>query len=168
MIYGAIYGAIVDPYSKEALKHAKLIYEEIRHRNTDVKNVALNTGYSETQVSKVKSYLFIDKHDLEDGYRRFDENFEIGQSWIRLTSGEYAYHDLILLKHEIMEMEFIELGLSQRKAHDLVNPYANYAELSKEFYKKLSNGEKIPDIVRKERIKYGYGKNEKYRSFRER
>lgn len=168
MNYGAIYGAITNPYSKEALRHAKVIYEEIRHRTTDIKSIAFNTGYSETQVAKVKNYLFTDKHYLEDGYRRFDENFEIGQSWTRLTTGEFAYHDLILLKHEIMEMEFIELGLSQREAHAIINPYANYTKLSKEFYARLSNGEKIPDIVREEREKYDYGKDEEYRSSRER
>ena len=40
LISGGISGAITDIYSEEALHHAELYYEEIRHMTTDVEKIA--------------------------------------------------------------------------------------------------------------------------------
>ena len=79
--YNKISGAIIDVYSKKADKHATLYYEEIRHRTTDASKIAKNTGYDEQFIQEIKNYLFMDKHNLQSGYKRFDPDFMIAQSW---------------------------------------------------------------------------------------
>ena len=52
---GGISGAIADPLSPEALEHAILYYEEIRHRTEDIGKIAKFTGYTPEQILKVKN-----------------------------------------------------------------------------------------------------------------
>ena len=82
---GGIAGAITDPLSPRALAHAKMYYEEIRSIHSDVQKIAENTGFTKHQIMLVRNYLFVDEHELEDGIRRFDESFEIAESWRRLA-----------------------------------------------------------------------------------
>lgn len=137
----AIYGAITDLSSEDAEKHAKLYYEEIRHMTTDVQKISENTGFSFEQILHIKQFLFLEKHKLGDSEepRLFDECFEIAQSWQRLLSGkEYILpHDIMLLNHELLEMEYICKGLSQEEAHMLTNKRFNYTEASDAYYQNL-------------------------------
>mgnify|MGYP005764885169 CR=1 FL=1 len=61
----------------------------------------------------------------------------MAQSWQRLISGTPEPHDLTLLKHEIMEEELMDAGLSQSEAHDITNQTYNYSGESDEFYAKI-------------------------------
>ena len=58
LISGGISGAITDIESEEALEHAEKYYGFIRKSNTDIENIAKNTGYSYVQIMVIKNYLF--------------------------------------------------------------------------------------------------------------
>lgn len=140
---GAIYGAITDVNSERARNHAMMYYEEIRHRKDDVDKIAQNTEFTHEQVLRVKSYLFLEKHILQENEepKYFDPCFEIAESWRRLASNknEIKPHDLILIKHEIMEQTLILTeGMSQEEAHNKTNQKYNYTEASDNYYYELS------------------------------
>lgn len=46
-------------------------------------------------------------------------------------------HDVILLQHELLEMDFICKGFSQSEAHNFANRKYNYAEHSDVYYQGL-------------------------------
>lgn len=153
IISGGISGAITDPYSDAAEKHAKIYYDEIRHFTTDVERIAKNTGYSYDQIALIKTYLFLMEHTLESGRKRFDPCFEIAESWQRLAFDPQNIkpHDLTLLRHEIKEMEILNTvkGISQSDAHTLATKEFNYQEESKEYYKSLGYDTKDHSISNK-------------------
>lgn len=133
-ISGAITGA-VDPESERGLEHAERYYNEIRHRKDDVVSISRNTGIPEDVILKVKNYLFYDKQVLSDGtVRRFDADCYIAHSWQRLTEGKAIEADLLLLRHEIMELSLVNQGYSQSEAHDITNRSYNYTKAIKEYY----------------------------------
>lgn len=137
-----ISGAISDEHSQEARKHAKLYYNEIRSQTTDVARIAANTGYEESIIKEIKEYLFIDKHHLIDGYRRFDPDFAIAQSWQRLAQNDIKKHDLTLLKHEVHERRLIARGMTQDEAHKETSKLYNYKKEAGEYYAKLKKRKK--------------------------
>lgn len=139
LISGGISGAITDPFSDEALSHARKYYEFIRRNHSDVARIVKNTGYPSETIQAIKNYLFIDKHQLFGGFRVFDPCFEIAESWKRL-SFDFKYvkpHDFTLIKHEIEEMHLLQNGYSQKDAHNLAEKKYNYQQESREFYEHL-------------------------------
>lgn len=138
----SIFGAITDTGSEEAMRHAELYYKEIRSFTTDVKKISQNTEFTYEQILLVKNYLFMDKHVLENGCepKYFDACFEIAESWQRLAgmSSEIQPHDIVLIRHELMEMELVGKGYSQEDAHDMTNKLYNYGEASDAYYYELS------------------------------
>lgn len=140
-ISGGISGAISDPLSPEALKHAIKYYEEIRHRTDDIMKIANYTGYTPEQILKVKNYLFTETHILSTGIKRFDPSFEIAESWQRLADmQEYVQpHDELLIPHELMEMDLVTKGISQAKAHTETCLQYDYPKATNEFYHRLQN-----------------------------
>lgn len=131
---------ITDPDSIEAIEWAENYYEEIRHKSTDYKKIAKRTGFQEKDILAVKNYLFNDSSlfdKLTGKYERFDADAAIAQSWQRLAEGkEIEPHDLILIKHELLEMDLKKNNpqLSHREAHDLAEEEYNYAKESNEYY----------------------------------
>ena len=152
LVSGGISGAITDPYSKEALKHAELYYQEIRSFSTDVDKIARNTGLSYDQVMLIKNYLFVDEHYLEGEIRRFDANFEIAESWRRLAFDpkNIQPHDILLLQHEMHEYKLILQGYSQTDAHNKTNQFYNYTKASKEFYNVLRHSKSCGKLEERE------------------
>ena len=138
-ISGAITGGITDPQSARAMKHAVLYYEEIRKNHSDVEKIAKNTGFTYDQVLLVKNYLFMDAHDLGGSIQRFDESFEIAESWRRMafSPADIQNHDITLLNHELMEMRLVNEGLTQDEAHIITSRKFNYAEESFAYYRNL-------------------------------
>ncbi|MBQ9119248.1 MAG: hypothetical protein IJY09_04205 [Lachnospiraceae bacterium] len=136
------FGAITNTGSEEAIKHAEMYYREIRSFTTDVQRISNNTEFSYEQILLVKNYLFMDKHVLEKGTepRYFDACFEIAESWQRLAgmASEIQPHDIVLIKHELMEMELVAKGYSQEDAHIITNKLYNYTEDSDAYYYELS------------------------------
>lgn len=122
-IAGADSGALNDendPYMTKREAHAKSYYEEVRNRNedTEVSAVAENSGIERSKVLEAYRHVFIDEHELDDGVRRFDPNYDMAQSWQRLRSGKgIKKHDLTLIMHESTEAEFMSQGMSYNDAH---------------------------------------------------
>ena len=137
---GGISGAIIDVYSKEALKHAELYYEEIRKMNTDVIKISKNTNFSLIQIQLVKDYLFMNEHNLGKEYKRFDPSFAIAESWKRLAFDKQniQQHDITLIKHELKEISLVAAGVPQDKAHEVASDIYNYSSESTAYYKKLN------------------------------
>lgn len=143
-ISGGISGAITDPNSVEAIRHANIAYGAIRKSNTDIEKIAQNTGYNKDQISLIKNYLFVNEHDLEGKRKQFDPDFFIAQSWHRLAyePDNIKEHDLMLLKHELNEMYLITQGYSQKEAHDITNQNGfNYQKLCDEYYNILEENQ---------------------------
>lgn len=138
IISGGITGAL-DPNSKEANAHAKLYYEEIRNRTTDVAAISKNTGIDEESIKAVKNYVFYDTHDLGDrGIRRFDESYDMAQSWNRLIDGKQEKHDITLIYHELYEKELVDKGMSQDMAHIKATKKHNYIREVEEYNDKIA------------------------------
>ncbi len=135
MNLGAISGAL-NPFSKDARKHAAQYYESVRHMNTDVARISENTGISEAEIAKIKKHVFLEKHDLGgDEPEYFYPNYEMAQSWQRLIDGKNIQkHDVTLLRHEAMERELMDKGYSQAEAHRLAEEKYNYSKESDEYY----------------------------------
>ena len=150
-ISGGISGAITDPDSDKAKKHAELFYEEIRKRTYDCEQIALNTGYDVALIKQIKNYLFYDCHLLENNeIKRFDPNFYIAQSWNRLSSKNKNVidsHDLFLIKHELYESQLLQSGkLNQHDAHIQASKIFDYTFESDLYYEHLRILEKFNKV----------------------
>ena len=131
-------GRITNTYSPAARAHAERYYGLVREMKTDVARIAQNTGYSEETIQRIKNFVFLEEHDLGDPEpRRFDPSFPMAQSWQRLINGTPEPHDLTLLKHEILEKELMDSGMSQDDAHIEASKKYNYAKESDDYYAAL-------------------------------
>ena len=140
---GGISGAL-NPYSKRAEGHAVRYYESVRHMTTDVARIASNTGYSTNERQRIKNFIFMEKHDLGRGkLEDFDASYEMAQSWQRLIDGKnIQQHDLILLKHEIMENKLVDLGIPQSEAHIMTSKEYNYSREARKYYDTIEKHKK--------------------------
>lgn len=111
-----ISGAL-NPLSPKADEHATRYYESVRHMKTDTEKISKSTGISKDKLDKIKNHVFIAEHNLIDGVRRFDPDYEMAQSWQRLIDGNIKEQDMVLLKHEYAELRYMEKGLTQNEAH---------------------------------------------------
>lgn len=131
---GAVYGAWNDDndeYYTERGRHAKMYYEQVRNRNKEmqVNRVARNSGFLPSDVEKIYNHIFINEHDLEQGRQRFDPNYDMAESWRRLTEvggKNVQKHDLVMLHHELMELNLMAKGMSYDDAHEKTNEIYNY------------------------------------------
>lgn len=135
----AVSGArITDTDSRAARTHADRYYGLVRSMSTDVARIAKNTGYPESVIQRIKNFIFVEEHDLGGPVpERFAPSFSMAQSWQRLISGNPKPHDLTLLRHELMEKELMDAGMSQDDAHIETSKVYNYAKESDEYYAAL-------------------------------
>ena len=133
---------ITDLNSAEADEFAEMYYEEIRHFSTDSKKIADNLGKEESDIRKIKAYLFEDDSliDPDTGEsRQFDPDCAIAQSWQRLMNGkDIKLHDKTLIEHELLEMKIKQEnpGIDHVKAHELASEKYNYPKEALEYYGK--------------------------------
>lgn len=135
-ICGAICGAIIDEFSDEAERHAYMYYQEIREMSTDIQRIAKFTGIDEKIIAEIKNYVFMEYHELETGYRRFDPCFSMVVSWQRLLLGKGLSHDITLLKHEYEELNLVKQGLTCSQVHELAQKKYDYNKEVKEYHAK--------------------------------
>jgi hypothetical protein len=98
----------------------------------DVEAIAKNTNLNIEDVKNIKEHLFLAKHDLgDDGeLSYFHPDYEIAQSWQRLIDGRSIEpQDITLLKHELLEREYMLQGFDQNSAHRKAEEKYNYAKL---------------------------------------
>lgn len=118
----------LNPLSSKAEEHATQYYESVRHMKTDTEKISKATGISKDKLDKIKKHVFIAEHNLIDGKRRFDPDYEMAQSWQRLIDGNIKEQDMILLKHEYAELRYMEKGLTQNEAHIKASHRYNFAK----------------------------------------
>lgn len=134
---------ITDLNSTEADEFAEMYYEEIRHFSTDSKKIADNLGKEESDIRKIKAYLFEDDSliDQDTGEsRQFDPDCAIAQSWQRLMTGkDIKPHDKTLIEHELLEMKIKQENpsIDHVKAHELASEKYNYPKEALEYYGNL-------------------------------
>ena len=145
MISGA---RITDIFSEEAENFAEMYYKEVRSFSTDAKKIAENLGKEESDIVKIKAYLFEDESlfdpDLKT-YRRFDPDCAIAQSWQRLMTGkDIKQHDRTLIEHELLEMKIKRENpdMEHGKAHELANEKFDYPKEALEYYGYLEKHKK--------------------------
>lgn len=136
---GVVSGAL-DPDSVRAQQHADRYYESVRHMTGDVDRIAKNTGISKEEISEIKNFVFMQKHDLGNGVLEyFAPNYAMAESWQRLIDGKSIQkHDITLLRHEHMERSLMRQGFTQEKAHRLTEQRFNYKKESEEYYAEIS------------------------------
>lgn len=134
---------ITDLNSAEADEFAEMYYEEIRHFSTDSKKIADNLGKEESDIRKIKAYLFEDDSliDQDTGEsRQFDPDCAIAQSWQRLMTGkDIKPHDKTLIEHELLEMKIKQENpsIDHVKEHELASEKYNYPKEALEYYGNL-------------------------------
>lgn len=145
MVSGA---RITDIFSKEADEFAEMYYKEIRSFSTDAKKIAGNLNKKESDIRKIKSYLFEDKSllDTDTGeWRWFDPDCAIAQSWQRLMIGkDIKPHDKTLIEHELLEMKIKKENpnMEHWKAHEIASEKYDYPKEATEYYGNLEKHKK--------------------------
>lgn len=109
-------------------RHGERMYEEIRHRSTDVKRISECTPFKEKAVEEIKQHMFFKEHRFSNGtIRRFDPDFDQAQAWDRLTKGKGTATDIEMLKHEYVELTQMRIhGYDYETAHDIANSKHNW------------------------------------------
>lgn len=128
---------ILNPYSKAGDDFAKSYYLAVKSFKNDVKNIAKNTGYTESDIEKIKKYLFYTPS--------FNPDCAIAHSWQRLILGkDIKEHDYLLLKHELYEMQIKKENpnIEHIKAHTIATHKYNYQKVADEYYGNLKKRNK--------------------------
>mgnify|MGYP000602591749 CR=1 FL=1 len=98
---------------------AESYYDTMRSTNDDVRAIAKSVGWTEYSIARIKQHVFLDKHILDDGIRRFDADYNMAVAWQRLVNGKFLDRDVLLLKHEYLESVVEKkYNLTYREAHD--------------------------------------------------
>jgi hypothetical protein len=134
---GAISGGR-NPFGKKAKEHAVRYYESVRKMTTDSARIAQNLDLPQEDIEAVKNFIFFEEHDLGNGImERFEPDYMMAESWQRLINGTQETHDVTLIKHEILERQLMNSGLSQEEAHIKASEQFNYAKEASEYYAKI-------------------------------
>ena len=117
-------------------KHAELYYYEIINNGKDtfVNKISKNTGLSKRFVTEVYEHVFINKHLLDSGYKKFYPSYNMSVSFQRLMQGNYNDADILLLHHEHLERALEKrYNLTNRQAH-------NYAKTKYDYFETFRKG----------------------------
>ena len=131
-----------DPDFEKRDAFAASFYQEIlgRKREYEISSVAQHSNMSVADVDKIFAHIFELEHLFEDGsIRKFDSDYDMAQSWIRLRNGKNVQeHDLILLQHELMEANIMGTGTTvpYEPVHNEVEKTYNYALALREYLEK--------------------------------
>ena len=120
-------------------KHAYLQYDAIKNRNQDLEKRKIFNNISEFESMKdftkedvdiAFNHVFNDMHELSKGRALFEPDFDMAQSWTRLSDGKNIKdHDLVLLRHERLEHDYMyKENLSYDDAHNKTNLMYNYVK----------------------------------------
>ena len=118
-------------------------YEGVRKRDPEAEIAAIvkSSGVDDDTVRTARDHVFMLKHDLEKGYAYFDPDYDIAQSWQRLTSGVGVLpHDITLIRHEAYEAALMSEGVPYSEAHDATQLVYNYAKELKEWIRGGDDG----------------------------
>ena len=126
-----------DPKFERRGRFAESYYQEVRERNRDfeISAISKNTNTPYEQVEKAFAHVFELDHLFADGsIHQFYPDYYMAQSWMRLREGKKIYpHNLILLKHELMEAEIMgaDTTIPYEPVHEYVSKTYDYVEALK-------------------------------------
>ncbi len=110
-----------DPKINELMhqeEYTKKFYTAIRKQKPT--DIAKNSGFKTEEVNAIRKHLFTQKHQLENGFNYFAEYPNIAHAWEQLERGNHTDTDILLLKHEYMELTLMkEKGYNYVEAHEL-------------------------------------------------
>ena len=117
-------------WSEKREEQAKRAYEHARNNN-DVQTVAVVANMSKDDVEKIYRYIFKDEHILSNGeVNKFDADYDMAVAWKRLSEGTPKDRDIILLKHELLEIEISKnQNILPHEAHKIANKTYNWEML---------------------------------------
>ena len=109
----------VEMYEEQARRY----YAERLIDDSDIYLISQNTGFSTSDIRKIKNHMMRDMIPFEDGIRRFDPDIDQALAWKRLIDGNNIRDtDILLLRHELEELSIMNsTGVVFEKAHPLAN-----------------------------------------------
>ena len=133
-------------FSKEHVRRQKYAftqYDEIKNsdQNLEKRKIYSNirkyksmSDFSKRDVDIAFDHVFNDIHDLENGKGLFTPDPDMAYSWTRLINDEsIREHDLILLRHERCERDYMKKGMDYHKAHVETDSKFDYAGALKKY-----------------------------------
>ncbi len=122
-----------DEYGIKRNRHAQIYYNSVRNRDKqiEISKIAKNTNLDKNTIQRVYEHIFENKYLLENGFKQFDPDFYMAQSWQRLREGKNIKKmDIIMLKHEALEHYLMnKYNLHYIEAHKLTEIKYNYSIL---------------------------------------
>lgn len=136
----------------KAEKHAYLTYDKIKNSNQELekRKIYSNIGkfkemkdFTKEDVDIAFNHVFNDIHLLKDGESLFHPEIDIAESWERLITGkDIQSHDLILLKHERLEHDYMYVrgNMDYDTAHAKTDETYNYSKALTRYLERKNNG----------------------------
>ena len=135
----------------KAEKHAYLTYDKIKNSNQELekRKIYSNIGkfkemkdFTKEDVDIAFNHVFNDIHILKDGESLFLPEVNMAESWERLITGkDIQSHDLILLKHERLEHDYMYIrgNMDYDTAHAKTDETYNYGKALTRYLKRKNN-----------------------------
>lgn len=103
----------------------RVVVVDMVHKNTQ--NYG-NTDISKKQIEEVFMHIFDTEYELADGIGLFKPNENMAYSFQRLIDmpDKIKEKEIILLKHEYAERQYMKNGMKYEQAHEKANQIANY------------------------------------------
>lgn len=136
----------------KAEKHAYLTYDKIKNSNQELekRKIYSNIGkfkemkdFTKEDVDIAFNHVFNDIHLLKDGESLFHPEIDMAESWERLITGkDIQSHDLILLKHELLEHDYMYVrgNMDYDTAHAKTDETYNYSKALTRYLERKNNG----------------------------
>ncbi|HIH7916006.1 TPA: hypothetical protein ACYSWH_000403 [Streptococcus suis] len=136
----------------KAEKHAYITYDRIKNSNQELekRKIYSNIGkfkemkdFTKEDVDIAFNHVFNDVHNLRDGQGLFHPEINMAESWNRLISGkDIQPHDLILLKHERLEHDYMYVkgSMDYDNAHAKTDETYNYGSALVKYLERKNNG----------------------------
>lgn len=135
----------------KAEKHAYLTYDKIKNSNQELekRKIYSNIGkfkemkdFTKEDVDIAFNHVFNDIHILKDGEGLFHPEVNMAESWERLITGnDIQSHDLILLKHERLEHDYMYVrgNMDYDTAHAKTDETYNYGNALTRYLERKNN-----------------------------
>ncbi|WP_261059069.1 hypothetical protein [Streptococcus mitis] len=135
----------------KAEKHAYLTYDKIKNSNQELekRKIYSNIGkfkemkdFTKEDVDIAFNHVFNDIHILKDGESLFHPEVNMAESWDRLITGkDIQSHDLILLKHERLEHDYMYVrgNMDYDTAHAKTDETYNYGKALTRYLERKNN-----------------------------
>lgn len=131
-------GLDYDQRNKAEFAHAKNYYRELKNlkRSDVIQKMADNSGLDKKLVNQAITHVLDSKYPLYDNetqqlkVQNFFPDYDMAQSMQRLYLGEPLPHDIIMLKHEALEADYMDgpKKLDYNTAHVLTNQTFDYSK----------------------------------------